>query len=41
MNSHALEPAGGPAFDFADVTTTVGCPVLAFFARAGAMLPML
>ena len=27
------------AFDLADTTTNRGCPVVAFYARAGTMLP--
>ena len=33
-----VPPAGGPAFEPPTQTITVGCPVLAFLARAGRML---
>jgi len=29
------EGAGGPAFELAGISNTVGCPVLAFFAKGG------
>ncbi len=39
LDAIIAERAGGPAFDFANTSNTAGCPVLAFFARAGTMLP--